>query len=109
MPLFNDELMKTGLYGPSLLEFRTPMLTKRYGVLPYHPIQHGAHDAWARRNDESYANGLNMGPLPGVIHFRPNAKPSHIATVAGYQDVLRSLGHEGNYTAAAWAKGRSRS
>ncbi|RDU95312.1 hypothetical protein DWV00_29130 [Trinickia dinghuensis] len=123
VPLFNAKLMETGLYGPSLLAHRnvapkgpgarkparkTPMVTKRYGVLPHHPIQHGAHDAWAKRNDTAYAGGVNMGPLPGVIHFQPNAKPRHIPTVAGYKRVLESLGHGRNYTEAAWLNGHKR-
>ena len=108
VPLFNAELMKTGLHAPSLLKNGTPMVTKRYGVLPHHPIQHGAHDAWAKRNDTSYAGGVNMGPLPGVIHFQPNAKPRHIPTVAGYKRILQSLGHGRNYTEAAWSNGQKR-
>lgn len=108
VPLFNDELMKTGLYAPSLLRFGTPMVKKKYGVLPHHPIQHGAHDAWPKRNDKKYAGGVNMGPLPRVIHFRPNASAKYLPTVEDYQKALASLGHERTYTADAWKKGINR-
>lgn len=108
VPLFNAELTGTGLYSASLLEYRTPMLEKDFGVLPYSPIQHGAHDEWARRNDPFYAGGVNMGPLPGVIHFRPGEKPRYVSTVAHYRDILASLGQESVYTAEAWAHGRNR-
>jgi insecticidal toxin complex protein TccC len=108
VPLFNDKLSGTGLHSPSLLEFGTPLMAKEFGVLPFHAIQHGAHDEWRERNDESYAGGVNMGPLPGVIHFRPGAKPYHIATVPQYREVLASLGLDSTYTAAAWSNGRNR-
>lgn len=108
VPLFNAELAATGLYSANLLEYRTPMLKKDFGVLPYLPIQHGAHDEWARRNDPFYAGGVNMGPLPGVIHFRPGEKPRHVSTVAHYRDILASLGQERVYSAEAWDHGRNR-
>ena len=108
VPLFNAKLSETGLHRPSLLEYGTPLVPKDFGVLPFHAIQHGAHDEWSERNDESYAGGVNMGPLPGVIHFRPGATPYHISTVPQYRDVLASLGLESVYTAAAWSKGRNR-
>lgn len=108
VPLFNAKLSETGLHSPSLLENGTPLVPKDFGVLPFHAIQHGAHDEWRERNDESYAGGVNMGPLPGVIHFRPGAKPHHISTVPHYRDILASLGLDSTYTSAAWSNGRNR-
>lgn len=108
VPLFNADLIATGLHAASLLEYGTPMLEKEFGVLPHSPVQHGAHDEWSERNDASYAGGVNMGPLPGVIHFRPGAKPHHVATVAHYRDILASLGQDRVYTSEAWTNGRNR-
>lgn len=108
VPLFNAKLGETGLHSPSLLEHGTPLVPKDFGVLPFHAIQHGAHDEWSERNDESYAGGVNMGPLPGVIRFSLGSKPYHISTVPRYRDVLASLGLDSTYTAAAWANGRNR-
>lgn len=84
------------------------LFSEDFGVLPYSPIQHGAHDEWARRNDPFYAGGVNMWPLPGVIHFRPGEKPRHVSTVAHYRDILASLGQERVYSAEAWDHGRNR-
>jgi hypothetical protein len=106
--LFNADLTATGLHAPNLLEYGTPMVEKDFGVLPHSPVQHGAHDEWTERNDASYAGGINMGPLPGVIHFRPGAKPHYISTVPHYRDILSSLGQEHAYTSAAWSNGRNR-
>lgn len=106
--LFNADLTATGLHAPHLLEYGTPMVEKDFGVLPHSPVQHGAHDEWTERNDASYAGGLNMGPLPSVIHFRPGAKPHYISTVPHYRDILQSLGQEDAYTSAAWSNGRNR-
>lgn len=108
VPLFNADLTATGLHAASLLEYRTPMHEKEFGVLPHPPVQHGAHDEWSERNDAAYAGGVNMGPLPGVIHFRPGVKPHHVATVTHYRDILASLGQKGVYTSAAWTNGRNR-
>jgi hypothetical protein len=106
--LFNADLVATGLHKASLLEYGTPLTPKEFGVLPYSPIQHGAHDEWQERNDASYASGVNMGPLPGVIHFRPRQQAYHVSTVAQYRDILASFGLERTYTEAAWANGRNR-
>lgn len=108
VPQFNVRLVATGLHAPGLLKPRTAAVRKDFGVLPHSPIQHGAHDEWVQRNDASYAGGVNMGPLPGVIHFRPEAKPYHIATVGHYRDILTLLGRDTIYTADAWSNGRNR-
>jgi hypothetical protein len=108
VPLFNERLIATGLHGPHLLESATVMREKEYGVLPYSPIQHGAHDEWTERNNGNYAGGVNMGPLPGVIHFSPDDAPYHIETVAEYRDVSASLDLD-PYVGEAWAMGRNRS
>lgn len=108
VPLFNDRLMRTGLHRPSLLEQGTLMKPKDFGVLPHHPIQHGAHDEWSQRNDESYAGGVNMGPLPGVIYFRPRMRAQYVSTVPQYRDILASLGCDDPYTGPAWSNGRNR-
>jgi hypothetical protein len=57
-----------------------------------------------------------MGPLPGVIHFAPNATPYHIATVPEYRDVLtwqmgvdKPVADPHNvYSPKAWTTGRNR-
>jgi insecticidal toxin complex protein TccC len=112
VPLFNERLMATGLHGPELLESTTLMKEKEYGVLPYWPVQHGAHDEWTERNNEDYAGGINMGPLPGVIHYSRgaarDAAPYHIATVPQYQDVLKSFNRDKEYVGPAWSNGRNR-
>ena len=108
VPHFNADLVATGLHEARLLEQGTPMTPKEFGVLPHSPIQHGAHDEWHERNDASYAGGVNMGPLPGVIHFRPGRQAYHVCTVAQYRDILASFGQERTYTEAAWANGRNR-
>lgn len=108
VPQFNSSLAATGLHASHLLESDTPMLKKEFGVLPHSPVQHGAHDEWSERNDASYAGGVNMGPLPGVIHFRPGVTARYVATVAHYRDILASLGQSHLYTAAAWSNGRNR-
>jgi insecticidal toxin complex protein TccC len=108
VPQFNTDLTATGLHASSLLEYGTPMWQKDFGVLPHSPIQHGAHDEWSERNNANYAGGVNMGPLPGVIHFRRGAAPRYVATVAQYKDILASLGQAQTYTAAAWSNGRNR-
>jgi insecticidal toxin complex protein TccC len=108
VPQFNGDLTATGLHASSLLEYGTPMWQKDFGVLPYSPIQHGAHDEWSERNDPNYAGGVNMGPLPGVIHFRRGATPRYVATVAQYKDILASLGQAQTYSSDAWTNGRNR-
>lgn len=108
VPLFNDRLLRTGLYSRSLLEHGTLMKPKDFGVLPHHPIQHGAHDEWPQRNDPSYAGGVNMGPLPGVISFGPGKRAQYISTVPQYRDILASLGCDDPYTGPAWSNGRNR-
>ncbi len=108
VPLFNADLVATGLHEASLLEHGTPITPKDFGVLPHSPIQHGAHDEWRERNDASYSGGVNMGPLPGAIHFRPGQQAYHVPTVAQYRDILASFGQERTYTEAAWANGRNR-
>ncbi|MDB5992039.1 MAG: repeat-associated core domain protein [Herbaspirillum sp.] len=107
VPLFNERLMATGLHGPELLESTTLMKEKEYGVLPYSPVQHGAHDEWTERNNEDYAEGINMGPLPGVIHFSDDA-PYYIATVPQYRDVLKSFNRDKEYVGPAWSNGCNR-
>jgi hypothetical protein len=108
VPLFNERLMATGLHGPQLLESATLMKEKEYGVLPYSPIQHGAHDEWTERNNEDYAGGVNMGPLPGVIQFSRDAAPYYIATVPQYRDVLKSFNRDKEYVGPAWSNGNNR-
>jgi insecticidal toxin complex protein TccC len=108
VPQFNMSLMATGLHASDLLECGTPMEKKEFGVLPHSPVQHGAHDEWSERNDASYAGGVNMGPLPGVVHFRPGVTARYVATVPHYKDILASLGQAHLYTSAAWSNGRNR-
>ncbi len=108
VPLFNAQLMETGLHGPHLLETNTEMKEKEYGVLPYSPIQHGAHDEWTERNNTKYAGGVNMGPLPGVIHFSPDAPPYSIESVPQYREALKLLKRDEEYVGASWANGRNR-
>ena len=106
--LFNEKLLATKLHGPGLLKNGTEMNEKEYGVMPYSPIQHGAHDDWTERNNPDYAGGVNMGPLPGVIHFSPDEAPYHIGTVPQYQECLNAMGRGGEYIPEAWANGRNR-
>ncbi|KWN70213.1 hypothetical protein WM23_00010 [Burkholderia ubonensis] len=108
VPLFNQRLTATGLHSVDRLEYGTEMAEKEFGVMPFSPIQHGAHDEWVERNNAEYAGGVNMGPLPGVIHFSPAASPYHIETVPQYRDTLRGLGQEDVYSGAAWSNGRNR-
>jgi insecticidal toxin complex protein TccC len=110
VPLFNERLIATGLHSPDLLEYGTVAREKDFGVQPWSPIQHGAHDEWDRRNDTTYAKGVNMGPLPGVIHFSPDPQmtPSYIGTTSLYQGELEGLGRDDIYTPEAWAKGNTR-
>lgn len=108
VPLFNADLTATGLHAASLLEPGTKMEPKDFGVLPHSPIQHGAHDEWSERNNASYAGGVNLGPLPGVIRFRPRMPVQHVATVAHYRDILASFEQKRVYTGEAWSHGINR-
>ncbi|MFL5912223.1 MAG: hypothetical protein ACJ768_16820 [Gaiellaceae bacterium] len=71
-------------------------------------IQHGAHDAWDKRNDMSYAGGINAGPLPGVINFPSQGAPQVDYTTAAYHQRLGGEGQGGTYSAEAWQKGAAR-
>ena len=71
-------------------------------------IQHGAHDAWEQRNNQSYAGGVNAGPLPGVINFPPRGAPEVDYTTGAYRERLTREGLGGTYTEASWQKGAER-
>ena len=113
VPVLNAALESTGLHkAENLLGWGNNSLTKTYGVKAHSPIQHGAHDEWHERNDETYAGGINMGPQPGVLNIRGLARVTdyELFTTEQYREYMRNFARDGDrvYTEAAWNKGAAR-
>lgn len=113
VPVLNEALESTGLHkAENLLGWGNYSLTKTYSVKAHSPIQHGAHDEWHERNDETYAGGINMGPQPGVLNIRGRASLTdyELFTTEQYREYMRNFARDGDsvYTEAAWKKGAAR-
>ncbi|MGX5102949.1 RHS repeat-associated core domain-containing protein [Enterobacter cloacae] len=113
VPVLNAALESTGLHkADNLLGWGDHSLTKTYGVKAHSPIQHGAHDEWHERNDETYAGGINMGPQPGVLNIRGLSRLDdyELFTTEQYRVYMKAFASNGDsvYTEAAWDKGAAR-
>jgi insecticidal toxin complex protein TccC len=113
VPALNTALESTGLHkAENLRGWGNYSLTKPYGVKAHSPIQHGAHDEWHERNDETYAGGINMGPQPGVMNIRGMAIAGdfELFTTEQYRKYMRNFARDKDsvYTDAAWRKGAAR-
>lgn len=113
VPALNAALESTGLHkADNLFGWGDHSLTKTYGVKAHSPIQHGAHDEWHERNDETYAGGINMGPQPGVLNIRglSSLNDYELFTTKQYRSYMKDFASYGDsvYTEAAWQKGAAR-
>jgi len=109
----NSALERTGLHKPgNLLGWGRHSVVKEYGVYAHSPVQHGAHDEWSERNNETYAGGINMGPLPGVLNIRRSSSISdyELFNTQQYRKYLCKFSATGDsvYTENSWRAGGQR-